>query len=141
MRGDGGRDLLYANTAASPDGSLMGDTLDGNERRDTLVGSAGDDVLSGGDAAPDILMGGGGRDTADYSTVDTFGKRVRVDLSLEVQQNTGGGGKDTLIDVENVTGTEFGDVLVGDKAGNELIGLVGDDRLEGANGDDTLRGG
>jgi Ca2+-binding RTX toxin-like protein len=49
--------------------------------------------------------------------------------------------RDTLASIENVTGSNFGDKLVGDGASNVLSGLVGNDQLIGGAGNDTLDGG
>ncbi|WP_280960079.1 calcium-binding protein [Enterovirga rhinocerotis] len=48
---------------------------------------------------------------------------------------------DTFSSIENVRGSAFGDVLVGDGAANLLEGGAGDDRLDGGLGADTMRGG
>ena len=51
-----------------------------------------------------------------------------------------GDGDDTLIAVENVTGSAFDDVLHGDAGPNGLSGGDGNDALVGMAGDDTLAG-
>ena len=50
------------------------------------------------------------------------------------------GTTDTLISVEDVRGTNFGDTIIGSTAANFLRGRGGDDTIEGGQGDDTLRG-
>ena len=49
--------------------------------------------------------------------------------------------RDTLSSIENVTGSNYGDKLVGNAANNVLSGLAGNDQLNGAGGNDTLIGG
>jgi Ca2+-binding RTX toxin-like protein len=49
--------------------------------------------------------------------------------------------RDTLTSIENVSGSAFGDRLVGNDVNNVLSGLAGDDQLVGAGGNDTLDGG
>jgi Ca2+-binding RTX toxin-like protein len=49
--------------------------------------------------------------------------------------------RDTLASIENVTGSNYGDKLVGDGASNVLSGLAGNDQLIGGAGNDTLDGG
>lgn len=49
--------------------------------------------------------------------------------------------RDTLTSIENVTGSAYGDRLVGNDGNNVLSGLAGDDQLVGAGGNDTLDGG
>ena len=48
---------------------------------------------------------------------------------------------DTLIGIENVTGSWLNDVLRGDDGDNVLKGGEGDDELNGRDGNDTLTGG
>ena len=49
--------------------------------------------------------------------------------------------RDTLSSIENVTGSNYGDKLVGNGSANVLSGLAGNDQLIGAGGNDTLNGG
>ena len=56
-------------------------------------------------------------------------------------QNTIGSGTDTLVNIENLTGSGFDDSLTGDAGANVLAGLAGNDRLIGGAGNDTLIGG
>ncbi len=117
-------------------GSGYGDTLRGDDGDNRLDGGAGDDVLAGG-AGADRLDGGAGMDTVSYSASD---EAVTVDL----EAGTGKGGHaegDVIVDVENVVGSDYGDVLEGNDGGNQLSGGGGDDRLSGRGGDDLLEGG
>ncbi|TKB59354.1 MAG: calcium-binding protein, partial [Nitrospira sp.] len=65
---------------------------------------------------------------------------VTVNLNLTGAQNTGGAGSDTLVSIENLTGTNFTDTLIGDDADNLLSGQGGDDILNGDEGNDRLHG-
>jgi serralysin len=65
---------------------------------------------------------------------------VTVDLALAGQQNTGGGGIDTLSSIEDLTGANFNDVLKGNDFANTLRGLAGNDDLDGRGGNDNLVG-
>ncbi|KRA60098.1 hypothetical protein ASD79_07600 [Caulobacter sp. Root655] len=126
-------------------GSLDGDdTIDGlggsdiiraGAGNDRLIGGAGDDLLDGG-PGDDRLEGGEGRDTADYSAANG----VTVDLALTGVQATGAG-SDTLVSIENLTGSTGDDRLTGDAGGNVLRGAAGADLLAGGLGDDLLDGG
>jgi 2',3'-cyclic-nucleotide 2'-phosphodiesterase (5'-nucleotidase family)/endonuclease/exonuclease/phosphatase family metal-dependent hydrolase len=48
---------------------------------------------------------------------------------------------DRLVEIENLTGTAFADMLAGDDLANEIRGLAGNDVINGLGGDDTLFGG
>ncbi len=118
-------------------GSAFNDALTGNAGDNALAGAAGDDILIGGLGA-DSLDGGAGIDTASYASA-TSG--VAVNLTLVGAQNTLSAGADTLTNIENVTGSAFGDTLTGDGGNNILSGGAGVDTLIGGLGDDTLIGG
>jgi Ca2+-binding RTX toxin-like protein len=121
------------------------DTLEGRGGVDFLEGGAGDDDLFGGldtdtlkgDAGNDTLNGGDDLDTADYSE-DMAG--VTIDLSSGTATD-GFGDTDTLINIEGVAGTAFADSLTGTDLGNVLIGNAGDDFIDGLAEKDTLRPG
>ena len=95
------------------------------------------DTLRGG-AGADQLDGGAGIDTASYYT---SAAGVTVDLAA----GTGSGGDaagDTLIGIENLSGSNIGDdVLAGNAGANTLQGWGGGDVLRGGAGADTLDGG
>jgi Ca2+-binding RTX toxin-like protein len=112
------------------------DTLSGGAGDDQLYGGEGNDVLDGG-IGDDLFYGEEGIDTVSYSTATAS---VTVNLQFG-SQNTGGAGHDTLVSIENLTGTNFNDSLIGDSANNVLSGLDGDDYLSGGAGNDTLNGG
>jgi len=125
---------------------LIGETLTGNGADNLLEGGAagdilsglnGDDVLRGGGGA-DVLNGGAGIDTADYSTAAAA---VRAQLNTGVAASDGDGGTDTLIGIENLTGSAFNDILIGDGMANVLRGGLGSDTLLGLGGNDVLWGG
>ncbi|MGX5725068.1 retention module-containing protein [Metapseudomonas otitidis] len=128
------------------DGLPGGHTLNGNGGNDVLLGNDGDDTLNGG-AGNDLLVGGSGNDYLDGgSGTDTAGYQdatagVNVSLGITGQQNTGGAGLDTLVNIENLTGSNFNDTLTGNSGANVLSGLAGNDTLIGAGGNDTLTGG
>jgi Ca2+-binding RTX toxin-like protein len=126
-------------------GSRFDDTLTGNSLNNTLVGGLGNDTLDGK----------GGTDTVDYSTdhisplsdagvadavvVDLFlgtGAEFKPSHLVLVQFST-----DTLINIENVTGTAGSDTIVGNNLSNTLDGRAGNDILDGGVGSDILIGG
>jgi Ca2+-binding RTX toxin-like protein len=125
-----------ANVLSGGDGH---DSLRGNAGNDTLLGGNGDDFLNGG-VGDDTIDGGAGYDRATYYTGATSG--VTVNLTIVGPQATGQG-NDTLIGIENVSGTAFADTLIGDGNDNQLWGspgTLGDGSISAAN-NDTLDGG
>ena len=126
------RDVLIENAIAGHGN----DVVIGNEAVNRLEGRAGDDVLEGG-AGADTLDGGAGNDTAAYTDSDA-GVTVRL---LTGAGDRGHAEGDTLISIENITGSDHIDALGGDTGPNRLDGGAGNDGLWGSSGDDTLIGG
>ena len=109
----------------------------GNAQANVLTGGAGADVLAGAGGV-DQLIGGGGLDTASYAAA-----AAAVDARLNVGRalNDGDGATDTFSGIENLTGSAFDDLLIGDGGANVLSGGLGRDTLLGLGGDDRLIGG
>ena len=105
-----GQDWLITNGGA--------DSLLGGEGHDSLWGGAGDDVIEGG-LGDDTLFGAAGSDTASYATATGA---VRVDLTILEDQNTGAAGSDTLVSIENIIGSDYADVLIGNAGDNIITG-------------------
>src|SRR5918993_2823096 len=137
VNGSGFADTLIGNAEANV---LIGfdgtDRLDGGGANDTLYGLQGNDYLTGGGGA-DVLHGAIGVDTAIYTA---SAGPVLVDLAAGQGYNNDAAG-DTLYDVENIDGTDFGDALYGDGNANVLDGRAGADVLFGGAGNDSLWGG
>lgn len=110
-------------------------SITGNNGGGNGSASAGDDTLVS-DPKAETFDGLGGIDTISYSTVTSA---VKVDLNTGTA--SGGGGKDKLSNIENITGSNFNDQLTGDSHNNRLEGGGGKDTLKGAAGNDTLKGG
>ena len=119
--------------------------IDGTAGNDVLLGTPGDDIISGfagddvlrGQAGADTLDGGIGNDTATYQ-----GSGAAVTVSLATGTGSGGDAQgDTLVSIENLTGSGHSDTLTGDANNNILDGNAGNDTLYGGDGDDTLDGG
>ena len=113
-------------------GGAGGDTLYGRAGDDYLYGGADGDTLNGG-AGNDYLDGGDGTNLVTYSDA-TAG--VTVNLSVVGPQDTVGAGIDTILNVENVTGSAFADTLTGDANTNILTGGAGADVMTGGDGSD-----
>ena len=101
------------------------DALDGRGGNDTLHGNDGNDTLRGGHGA-DRLDGGSGSDTADYS-----GSNTAVTVNLASGVGSGGDAQgDILINIENLTGSTYGDSLTGNSSANVLDGGMGSDTAD-----------
>ena len=110
--------------------------LEGAEGNDTLISGKGDDFLTGGQGS-DSLDGGEGKDTAVYA-----GSPTGVKVALGTPSNPDGYGTfDTLINIENLEGSNQNDQLTGNDQDNVLNGGNGNDTLEGGKGKDVLLAG
>lgn len=107
----------------------------GGSGNDVLIGNAAGNVLTG-NAGNDALIGRDGIDTVSY--INASGA-VRVDLAAGTA--SGADGNDTLETVENILGSSFDDVLIGDSGVNTISGGLGNDVVRGDGGDDVLDGG
>jgi Ca2+-binding RTX toxin-like protein len=151
----GGNDTVYAGAGS--------DTIYAGEGNDTVYGSTGDDVIYGGNGI-DVLYGEGGNDQInagadnyfiiggeDYDAIDGgsgidtasyAGSTSAVGIDLLNAITSGGYAVgDTLTGIENLTGSDFNDTLIGDNNANIIVGGVGNDTLSGNDGSDTLTGG
>ena len=134
-------------------GTNVNDTVGGTGASDQLYGGAGDDTLYGwygndlleGGLGDDILDGGEGLDMATY--VNSL-VGVNVDLRIVGAQNTGGAGLDTLVGIEYLTGSAYGDTLRGTDDFNLILdtgvgagatALSQTDSLFGYAGNDTIQ--
>lgn len=123
-------------------------THTGNDLEHVIGGQAGD-VFSFDDGSSlppgGTIDGQGGTDLLDYAAYTTG---VAVDLSFGTAEGVPGG----VASIENVTGGQAGDSIIGDDNPNVLLGGPGNDilldgrggadRIEGGSGDDTdIRGG
>jgi Ca2+-binding RTX toxin-like protein len=162
LEGGAGVDTLYGQ--AGNDAIGVPTDLD-----DHLWGSSGQDKLYGGETVhgdddndtlyPGIngdLWGGTGVDTLDFSAWTE-----EVNVSMDGVWNDGGDGNDTTTDpcddwlpggcipgamnahgdLENVVGTKFGDVIIGNGAENDFDSGEGNDAIDGRGGDDYLNVG
>lgn len=133
-------------TSGAGNDTLSGfEDLTGSAFDDVLAGDAGDNDIFGG-AGNDLIVNGLGNDVIDGGTgIDTVAfagatAGILVNLGVAGPVNTGMG-IDTLLNIETVVGTSFGDVIAGNEADNILLGDLGDDVLVGGAGSDQLFGG
>ena len=140
LRGLAGNDTI--------NGGLKGDKLDGGDGNDTINGGDGSDRLFGGNGddtlidsdnyVADILDGGAGNDTVSFNGAFTT---INANLALGTATIYDGFGSifvtNTLIGIENLTGSANNDILTGDGFANVLIGGLGVDTMNGGAGNDV----
>jgi Ca2+-binding RTX toxin-like protein len=135
--GAGGTDFVLSSLssytlAANVENARVLTTAAGN-----LIGNGLDNILYAGNG-DNVLVGALGVDTASYIYATSA---VTVSLAITAAQATGGSGSDTLRTIENLTGSNYNDVLTGTDGNNVLNGGSGNDTLTGGYGSDTLTGG
>lgn len=108
------------------------DVLTGDAADNAFWGLAGNDTINGGAGSDRVHYG------EDYLTGGTAGVTVNLQTGVAID---GFGNRDTLISIEEVYATEYGDSVLGNAADNRIFGYGGNDTLSGATGNDVLLGG
>lgn len=134
---DGTQRAIAITITGIADATAGDDVLVGTAGADTIAGLGGNDVIEGL-GGNDQLDGGAGIDTASYANAASG---VTVSLAVTSSQATGGGGRDTLSNFENLLGSAFNDTLTGNALANAIDGGAGADRITGGGGADRLTGG
>jgi Ca2+-binding RTX toxin-like protein len=125
LRGGSGNDFLY--------GNAQNNVLEGNAGVDRLEGFGGHDTYTYAGSpsswgADTIIEGlGGGADLLDYSAATAF-----VDITLPNPLD---------IEIENLAGSAFNDILRGNGLDNMIYGIAGRDEVHGFAGNDTFIAG
>lgn len=114
-------------------GSDLSDSIRGGAGNDHIIGSWGNDTMIG-DAGNDYIDGNGGNNTVAYSS-SVMG--VTVNLSTQ-SASDGFGYTDTLIGINNVTGSDYADTIIGDGTANIIRAGKGNDLVAGGAGADTF---
>ncbi len=164
INGLGGNDIIEGGLGNDRlNGGSESDTLIGGEGDDTLIGEGGNDIINGdagsdrvyagtgndqifGGDGNDYIEGGGGAnlidggDGTDAALYDNSPNRVIIDLHAGTA-TSGSASGDTLVSIESLTGSAFGDILTGSNVKNFLYGRDGKDSIKGLGGDDFLDGG
>jgi Ca2+-binding RTX toxin-like protein len=130
---------LATNSATGADGndSVVGMTgALGSESNDSLVGDALDNYFEGRGGNDTIDGGAGLRDVVSYQNA-TAG----VSVSLATGMSGGGAGVDTILNTEDLRGSELHDTLTGSDGDNRIQGRAGNDSIVGGAGVDSIHGG
>ncbi len=139
-------DLLFSTQEGDSDGTILFADAGNNY----FIGQEADDQMIAGEGT-DLFFGGLGNDTVVYLN-SNFGITVNLgdgtaqlirDFGLDFtgQGYDGYARGDQFISIENITGSNSRDIIVGDQYGNIFRGLDGSDSLFGQGGNDTLWGG
>jgi Ca2+-binding RTX toxin-like protein len=123
----------------------------GSNFDDTLLGSAGNDTFEGR-GGNDFIDGRDGFDLVRYDNGSNGPGSFIANAAGGFSASAGGHQTDTLVNIESIRGTNFGDLFDGsastagytfDARGGDdtLIGSQGNDVLLGGDGNDLLRGG
>lgn len=141
----GGHDTIYSTedvigslNADSITGDAGNNLLSGYFGADSLYGAGGDDYLETGGGLGTVIDGGDGEDTVFlFSNADGA---VKINLSVEGEQQIASDTSVTISNVENVSGYYYNDTIIGSAGDNKLYGDFGNDLLRGGNGNDQLFG-
>ena len=125
--------LGNGNNTVTTDGGA--NTITTGSGNDIITAGGGNDIINAG-LGDDIIDGGSGTDTLTFIAA-TSG----VNASLVTGTSTGGGGNDSWSSIENLTGSNYDDVLTGDAGANTLLGGSGNDTIDAGDGNDTVDGG
>ena len=117
------------------------DLITGSEADDTVSALDGNDIIYAS-AGADFLDGGAGSDSVDYSTVvEASSVSVTLNGASTAIATLVGVGSQSIVNIENVTGTSGNDTLGGDSLENTIVAGDGDDTVFGGAGSDVLDGG
>ena len=153
--GGSGGDVL-ATGAGSGTGHGSGHGSGGGVRGLHLKGTAGDDVLTGGDGN-DHIRGGDGNDTlnggAGKDHIKGGSGDDTIDGGLGNDKIDGGKGDDTILGGagndhikggsgdDTIDGGDGNDKIDGGKGDDSILGGAGNDHIKGGKGNDTIDGG
>ena len=129
----GGTDLVYSYLSAYTLGANIENGRILSSGIASLTGNALGNLLYAG-AGNNVLDGDLGTDAVSYGFATTG---VTVSLAITTAQATGGSGSDTLLNIENLTGSSYADTLTGNAGSNTLNGGAGVDTMTGGDGNDT----
>ena len=144
--GDDNITLNASNSSNYVTSGAGNDVVTGSDGNDIIRAGDGDDTLLGGDGR-DRLYGGAGEDhidggDGDQDMINYFKSPEAISINLADETVTGGHGTgDTFTNIEDVSGTAFNDLIIGDDSDNYLSGGDGGfDTIHGGGGNDRLSG-
>lgn len=113
-------------------GDADAEMITGSSINDTINAGDGDDVIIGG-AGGDTIDGGAGTNTLSYE-----GSSVGVQINLSINQfNNGDAAGDSAANIQNLTGSDGNDSLVGTGDSNIIRGGLGDDSIHATGSSDV----
>ena len=136
LYGGAGSDELVFGVLGATAGATM---VDGGSGDDEIV-FAGQGALAAGSVFLGHVDGGAGTDLLDLSQEQFTGMRLELG-SQTLRFLSASPDISELRGIENATGTQMGDEIIGSDAANVLDGAGGDDTLDARGGADTLTGG
>jgi len=126
IRGNDGDDIIYGGAGMDNlQGGTGNDIIRGGDDGDYMKGEDGDDLMEGG-TGYDYMVGGNGTDTLSYENSD-----AGVNISI-VDGSKGAGGHaqgDIVYSFENLTGSDYDDILHGNSVANVIDGGAGVDTI------------
>tara|TARA_R110002124_G_scaffold64985_2_gene178029 strand:- start:862969 stop:881598 length:18630 start_codon:yes stop_codon:yes gene_type:complete len=112
------------------------DTISGFEN---VIGSLGADIITMEEGVNNTIDGSSGADTVSFFG-HSSGITVDLNTNTAVDVTIGVSVEDSIVNVENVIGTDQADTMTGDSAINIFTGNGGADIIDGDAGNDTLYG-
>jgi Ca2+-binding RTX toxin-like protein len=112
----------------------------GNTRQEVNLADGDDTLIMPSTVVAIVADGGTGTDTVDFSQIT---QDLNINLSSSSFAFVGGGTPTTasILNFENVIGSQGSDTIRGTSFANSLSGGTGNDTLFGEGGNDVLRGG
>ena len=135
--GPGVEDLVGAESNDYIRGGDGDDGIYGGDGEDLLFGDEGDDSFFG-DLGSDVIDGGNGSDFIVFSGVNRTGVMVTLQAGIGLNADAT---DDIYKSIENILGSEFDDILIGNDDNNIIRGYAGRDTLFPYGGFDLLHGG
>ncbi|MBW0143916.1 calcium-binding protein [Sphingomicrobium clamense] len=146
---------LTGQEVGAPD-EQIGNTINGGDGNDLIMGVGGNDILRG-DAGDDRILGGTGNDIIEggIGADELFGESGEdsvfgnggndiLNLGSRADEGFGGGGNDTIFSGsgnDRVNGGSGNDIIIGGTGNDLLIGGPDNDNIRGDSGDDQIIGG